>query len=167
MITRSGREEPRAWALVPLRLMLGLGFALHGLAKLNRGPERFAEILRALAIPHPGMTAWATTLLELGGGLALMLGFAVIPVSVPLGAVMLTALVKVHLPLGFSGVRLLAVTSRGAEFGPVGYELNLLYLVGLLAIALGGRSPWSVDRWLRARRRAAQPAQAAETSTTR
>ena len=31
-----------AWALVPLRLVVGFGFAAHGYAKLARGPESFA-----------------------------------------------------------------------------------------------------------------------------
>lgn len=167
MTIRSGRERLEAWALVPLRVMLGLGFALHGIAKLDRGPERFVEVLRALAIPLPAVTGWGTILLELAGGLALTLGVAVIPVSIPLAVVMLTALLKVHLPLGFSGVRLLAVTARGPQFGPVGYEMNLLYLVGLLSLALGGETPASLDRWVTARRRRAQPSQEVETSTTR
>jgi len=151
--------------------MLGLGFTLHGLAKLGRGPERFAEVLLALRIPLPGPAAWVTALLELGGGLGLMLGFQVIPLSIPLAVVMLTALVEIHLPNGFSGVRLLAVTPHGAEFGPVGYELNLLYLVGLFSLAVGGPGPLSIDRWLAARRArveaSAQPVQGPETSTTR
>jgi putative oxidoreductase len=67
---------------------------------------------------------------------------------------MLTAMLSVHLPYGFSSVRLKAVTGSGAEFGPVGYEINLLYMVGLLALVLSGPSRLSVDRWLRQRREA-------------
>ncbi len=83
-----------------------------------------------------------------------MAGAAVIPISVPLAMTMLTAMLTVHLPYGFSSIRLKAVGSAGAQFGPVGYEINLLYLAGLLALVLGGASPFSVDRWL-ARRRSA------------
>jgi hypothetical protein len=36
------------WAIVPLRVLLGFGFAAHGNAKLSRGPDKFAEILNAL-----------------------------------------------------------------------------------------------------------------------
>jgi len=152
-VPQPSREQPAAvWALVPLRLMLGIGFALHGIAKLGRGPERFAEILQALGVPHASVSAWVTTLLEVGGGVALVFGFLVVPISIPLAIVMLTAMVRVHLPIGFSAVRLRAVTPHGAEFGPVGYEVNLLYLVGLLALMMGGPSPFSVDRWLRDRR---------------
>ena len=48
------------------------------------------------------------------------------------------------------------ITDSGAEFGPVGYEVNLLYLVGLLALVLSGPGRLSVDRWLRHRRDAAR-----------
>ena len=41
----------KGWALLPLRLMVGFGFAAHGYAKLNRGPENFAIILTAIGVP--------------------------------------------------------------------------------------------------------------------
>ena len=146
-------EGDRGWALVPLRLMIGFGFAAHGMAKLGRGPEKFAVILHALGVPAPDLTAWATSLLELAGGLCLMAGLAVVPLTVPLAAIMLTALFGVHLRYGFSSIRLEAVTSEGARFGPIGYELNLLYLAGLLTLALGGAGPASLDAVLARMRR--------------
>ena len=51
----------RGWALVPLRLVVGFGFAAHGYAKLARGPAAFAAILSAIGIPAPAPTAWATS----------------------------------------------------------------------------------------------------------
>jgi len=140
------------WALVPLRLLVGFGFAAHGYAKLARGPESFARILATIGIPAPEPTAWATALLELLGGISLMLGAYVVPLAVPLAAVMLTAMFSVHLRYGFSSIRLTQFSESGASFGPVGYELNLLYLAALLALAASGPSPVSVDRWLAARR---------------
>jgi putative oxidoreductase len=145
--------EPRTsarltgWTLLPLRLMVGFGFAAHGYAKLARGPESFAAILTAMGIAAPVPMAWATSLLELLGGISLMLGAAVTPLSVPLATVMLTALFKVHLQYGFSSIRLKAVSSAGAQFGPIGIELNLLYIAALLALALSEPSRWSIDRW--------------------
>src|SRR5690348_18165533 len=56
-----------AWALLPLRLVIGFGFAVHGYAKLSRGPASFAAIVSALGFPAPLFTAWATSLLELAG----------------------------------------------------------------------------------------------------
>jgi putative oxidoreductase len=151
-VARPGLDA-RRWVLVPLRLVVGFGFAAHGYAKLARGPESFAVILAAMGVPAPVPMAWMTSLLELLGGAALMLGAFVAPLSVPLAVVMATAMVGVHLRYGFSSIRLQALTANGAVFGPVGYELNLLYLAALVALALGGASPLSIDRW-RAERRA-------------
>lgn len=148
----------RSWALLPLRLIIGFGFAAHGYAKLSRGPAGFAVILTALGVPQPWLMAWATALLELIGGLSLMAGAFVVPLSLPLAIVMLTALYTVHLQYGFSSVRLKAVTATGAEFGPVGYEMNLLYLAGLLTLALLGPGSLSADHWLRMRKRDAENA---------
>ena len=140
------------WALLPLRAMVGFGFAAHGYAKLARGPQGFAQIVSALGLPAPLFTAWATSILEYVGGILLMLGAFVVPLSVPLAGIMLTALFGVHLRYGFSSIRLKALSSAGAEFGPVGYEITLLYLAGLATLVLGGSSPISVDRLLEARR---------------
>jgi hypothetical protein len=48
----------------------------------------------------------------------------------------------VHLPYGFSSIKLLSVTAAGAQFGPPGYEVNLLYLACLAALVLGGLGRW-------------------------
>jgi putative oxidoreductase len=146
-------EEHGRWALLPVRLVVGFGFAAHGLTKLGRGPEKFAVILQALGVPAPHVAAWATSLLELAGGLCMMAGLAVVPLAVPLAVVMLTAMFGIHLRYGFSSIRLEALTAEGARFGPIGYELNLLYLAGLLALGLGGPGPASLDGVLARRRR--------------
>lgn len=139
--------------LLPLRLLTGFGFAAHGYAKLARGPEHFAEVLSAMGVPLPLPSAWATTGLELLGGIALMLGAGVTLLSVPLAVIMLTALIRVHLQYGFSSIKLKAFGAAGAEFGPPGIEVNLLYLAALIALALSGPAPLSIDRWLAERRR--------------
>ena len=55
----------------------------------------------------------------------------------------------VHLPYGFSSIKLLAVTAAGAQFGPPGYETDLLYLACLAALVLGGSGPLSIDGLIR------------------
>ncbi|HYR49135.1 MAG TPA: DoxX family protein [Candidatus Eisenbacteria bacterium] len=139
------------WALLPLRLMVGFGFAAHGYAKLARGPATFAPILIALGVPAPFFTAWATSLVEFAGGILMMLGAFVVPLSLPLAAMIATAMFGVHVRYGFLSIRLQALSAAGAQFGPIGYELDLLYLVAIATLALGGSSPLSVDRWLEAR----------------
>src|SRR6266699_1959455 len=124
----------------------------HGFAKLSKGPDAFAAILHALAVPAPHFMAWITILTELLGGLAILLGAIVSPVSLPMAALLLVAIFTVHLPYGFSSIKLMAVTSAGAQFGPPGYECNLLYLACLAARVLGGSGPLAIDGLVRRRR---------------
>ncbi|MEO8523218.1 MAG: DoxX family protein [Caldimonas sp.] len=130
-----------------LRLIVGYGFIVHGYAKFSRGPETFAVLLQALDVPLPFVSAWLTTLVELIGGLAILMGAFVPIVSLPMSIVLLTAMFTVHLPYGFSSVKLVEVSANGAKFGSVGYEVILLYLASLGALVLGGAGPLSVDRW--------------------
>jgi len=147
-----GRFPIARWAPIPLRLIVGLGFMEHGFAKLSKGPDTFAAILHALAVPAPHFMAWVTIVTELLGGLAILLGGFVSLVSLPMAALLLVAILTVHLPYGFSSIKLLAVTPSGAQFGPVGYECNLLYLACLAALVLGGTGPLAIDGLLRNRR---------------
>jgi putative oxidoreductase len=144
-----GRFPIARWAPIPLRLIVGLGFIEHGLAKLSKGPDAFAAILHALAVPAPHFMAWVTIVTELLGGLAILLGGFVSLVSLPMAAVLLVAIFTVHLPYGFSSIKLISVTPSGAQFGPVGYECNLLYLACLAALVLGGSGPLAIDGLLR------------------
>jgi len=146
-----GRFPIARWAPIPLRLIVGFGFMEHGFAKLSKGPDAFAAILHALAVPAPHFMAWVTILIELLGGLAILLGAFVSLVSLPMAALLLLAIFTVHLPYGFSSIKLMAVTAAGAQFGPVGYECNLLYLACLAALVLGGSGPLSVDNCARRR----------------
>jgi putative oxidoreductase len=136
----------KKWAAIPIRLIVGYGFMSHGYAKLARGPEHFAGILHTLGVPMPELSAWATVAIELLGGLAILIGAFVSLASIPMVIVMLTAMFTVHLQYGFSSIKLLAVTPAGAQFGPVGYEINLLYIACLVTLAVGGAGPLSVDK---------------------
>jgi putative oxidoreductase len=109
-----------------MRVLVGCGFVEHGFAKLSRGPDEFAGILQELDVPLPHITAWLTIGTELVGGLAPLVGAFVLWASIPTAFVLLVAMMKVHLPYGFSSVKLLSVSASGARFGPVDYELDLL-----------------------------------------
>ena len=143
------RPSVAVWAPIPLRLIVGYGFMQHGFAKLSRGPEVFAAILHTMGVPAPHLMAWLTILTELIGGLAVLLGAFVPLASVPMSAVLFVAMLTVHLPYGFSSIKLLSVTSGRARFGPPGYELDLLYLACLAALVLGGSGPMAIDHYLR------------------
>jgi putative oxidoreductase len=142
-------------APIPLRLMVGYGFMEHGCAKLIKGPDAFAVILHALNVPAPHLMAWATILVELLGGMAVLLGAFVTLASLPMTAVLLVAMFTVHLPYGFSSIKLMAVTAAGAKFGPPGYECDLLYLACLAALVLGGAGPLSIDGFFQKRKQLA------------
>jgi len=133
------------WAPLPLRLIVGYGFMAHGYAKILKGPERFVDILHAIGVPAPELMGWATIIVELVGGLAILVGAFVPLVSVPMVAILLVATFTVHLPNGFSSIKLQAVTAAGAQFGQPGYETDLLYLACLAALVMGGSGPFALD----------------------
>ena len=139
------------WGLVPLRLVVGFGFLAHGWAKWSRGPAGFAKLLAQIGVPLPQVTAWVVTLTEVLGGIALLLGALVAIVSLPLILSMLVAMFTVQLRFGFSSVNTIGHTPEGPVCGPPGYEINLLYIGALVALATAGASPWSVDAWRRRR----------------
>lgn len=141
-----GQKFPfRRWAALPLRLIVGYGFVAHGYAKIANGPDRFAASLHALGVPASRLMAWVTIGFELVGGLAVLAGAWINLVSIPLAAILLVAAITVHLPYGFSSIKLREVTAEGPQFGPPGYEVDLLYLVALLTLVLGGPGPLAVD----------------------
>jgi putative oxidoreductase len=121
----------------------------HGFAKLSKGPENFAAILHALSVPAPHFMAWLTILTELIGGLAVLLGAFLPLVSVPMAVLLFVAIFTVHLPYGFSSIKLMSVMAGHAQFGPPGYECNLLYLACLAALVFGGSGPLAIDGVLR------------------
>ena len=139
----------RRWSAIPLRLIVGYGFVAHGCAKVVNGPDHFAASLQALGVPAPQLMAWATIAFELLGGLAILAGAYIRLISLPLATILLVAAITVHLPYGFSSIKLRAVTQAGAQFGPPGYEMDLLYLAALATLVLGGSGPLALDRWLR------------------
>ena len=152
MISLQDRFLNTRWAPIPLRLIVGYGFMEHGFAKLSKGPNSFALILHALNVPAPHWMAWATILIELLGGLAVLLGAFIPLASLPMAAVLLVAMFTVHLPYGFSSIKIKAVTAAGAQFGPPGYECDLLYLACLAALVLIGSGVFSVDGWIASRK---------------
>jgi putative oxidoreductase len=85
---------------------------------------------------------------ELLGGLAVFVGAFVEIVSVPLIVMMLVAMLTVHLKYGFSSINTIGLTESGPKFGPPGFEVNLLYIAGLLSLILGGAGALSIDRLL-------------------
>jgi putative oxidoreductase len=135
------------YSALPLRLIVGYGFVEHGMAKWSRGPDMFAAILHAIGVPAPHLMAWLTISTEILGGIAVLLGTFVWLVSIPTVILLVVAIVTVHLPYGFSSIKLVSVAVGRAQFGPPGYECDLLYIACMVALVLSGPSPWSIDAY--------------------
>ena len=142
------------YAALPLRAIVGGGFIEHGWAKIVKGPEAFAAILEALHVPFPHLSAYLTISVELLGGAALLIGAFIAWASVPAMAVLLTAMFTVHLPYGFSSIKIKAIVDGRAQFGPPGYECDLLYIACILALVSLSPGPWSVDSYRLGKRNA-------------
>jgi putative oxidoreductase len=143
------------YVALPLRLIVGYGFVEHGMAKWFKGPDMFAAILHALGVPAPHLMVWLTIGVEILGGIAILFGAFVSLVSIPTIILLAVAIVTVHLPYGFSSIKLMSVTAGRAQFGPPGYECDLLYIACILALVMSGPSPLSIDAYRLRKGRAA------------
>ena len=144
---RDLRAKLAPYAAIPLRLIVGYGFLAHGLAKWSKGPEVFAGILQATGAPLPHLMAWVTIVTEIVCGLAFLTGAFVALVNIPAIILLGVAIFTVHLPYGFSSIKLMSVENGRAQFGPPGYECDLLYIACIVTLVLISPSPWSVDRY--------------------
>ena len=119
-----------------VRLIIGGMMFVHGLDKLTGDPAGFGQFLGSLGLPAPSVLAWAVTLLELVGGAMLIVG-------------LLTRLVAALMTLELIGAIVLVTGSRGligAE--AVGFERDLAYISGFLALLLLGPGRPSADHAL-------------------
>lgn len=121
--------------LTILRVVLGVIFIAHGLPKLTGGIEGTAEFFGMLGIPAPLVAAWFIALLETLGGLMLLIGFVVTPVSLLLVAHMLAGIILFHAPNGFY------VIGPGHD----GVEFNLVLIAALLAMVFCGPGLAAID----------------------
>jgi len=144
---RDLRARFAPYAAIPLRLMVGCGFLAHGLAKWSKGPEVFAGILHAMGVPVPHVMAWVTIATEIVTGIAFLIGAFVPLISIPAIILLAVAILTAHLPYGFISIKLLSFNNGRAQFGPPGYECDLLYIACIVALALMAPTPWSLDNY--------------------
>jgi putative oxidoreductase len=133
-------SQSAGWAPVPLRLIAGIGFIVHGYSKLfdMANHDSFVVTLTGMGIPSPNLTAWGVGAAEFVGGLAILLGAAVRVASVLLIVDMAVALFKLHLPHGFSFYNV-TVDERGQQtIGTPGIEVPLVYIAILLSLTIMG-----------------------------
>jgi putative oxidoreductase len=131
----------RLAGLAPLvvRVIVGVIMAAHGLQKLLAGPANFGGFLAQLGVPLPGLMCWVVTLVELVGGLLLIVGL-----FSRLAALLLTIDLVVAIWLVKVNVGLLSTPGGDVP----GAELDLALIAGFLVILFAGPGVISIDRAL-------------------
>jgi putative oxidoreductase len=124
------------YGLAILRVVLGIAMLVHGWSKLSGGVDNVAGFFGGvLGIPAPGLMAWVVTIVELVGGILLVVGF-------------LSQIAGILIALDMLGAILFAFLLRGAPFienGAITWEKEAVFAAAALCIALAGPGAWSVD----------------------
>jgi len=132
-MTKEGREL--AWLF--LRLAVGaMMFGLHGWARLGKlyayfilgQPWSFVSLVQRIGFPMPAVFAVASALVESFGALLLLAGIQTRWVA-------LLMAINMAVATGFE-------IGKGPSGGP---ELAAMYLIPLLALAVGGAGRFSLD----------------------
>ena len=146
-------EKTSEWGPVPIRVILGLGFAYHGFVKLftTVGHENFHRLLTDIGVPLPAAMSWLIGGLEFFGGIALATGAFMMVTSVLLILNMIVAMFSVNLPNGFDLMNITVIIEAGPKFGIPGFEINLLYLAGLVSLLLTGAGNLSFEKFREAK----------------
>ena len=115
------------FAPLPLRIITGIGFMIHGLPKLLDIPGTQSSFTN---MGLPPELAVIIGLLEFIGGLAILLGIFTRISAVLLAIDMVGAILSVKLSKGFIG----------------GFELDLLYLAIMISLILTGPGSLSIEK---------------------
>lgn len=114
-----------------LRVVLGVAFIAHGYSKFAvMGIDGVAGFFASIGIPMALFMAWVVALVELLGGIGLLLGVGTRLSAFLLSIIMIVAIFTAKFQSGFLG----------------GYELDVIILGGLLALLFGGAGKYSVQR---------------------
>ena len=118
--------------LLVLRVALGIVFVMHGGQKaFVYGHAGVTAAMASLGLPLPGLNAALITVVELGGGLALLAGVGTRIAAFLIAGAMGVATVSAHLPNGF--------------FAPAGFEYTLTLMLASLALVMTGPGAYSAD----------------------
>ena len=116
-----------------LRVVLGITFLIHGYVKFQGGIENTVGWFASIGLP--GVLAYGVAVVELVGGILLIIGLGSRIVSALYVLLMAGAIFTAKLPAGFLG------NGTGA-----GYELDLAFLAMALVIAINGSKLYAVDQ---------------------
>lgn len=142
MLSRTLMQTEGSWALFSVRVVLGAVLFPHGAQKLLGwfGGAGFGPTLQSLTgMGLPAAVALLVILIESFGAISLVTGFLARVSALGVIAVMLGAILKVHLAHGFF------MNWTGAQQGE-GFEYHLLALGMALPIVLFGAGSASIDR---------------------
>ena len=115
-----------------LRIFLGLSFFIHGLSKFQNGIDNTAGWFESIGIP--GFMGYVVAIIELIGGLLLIIGLGTQYIAALFVFIMIGAIVKVKIAAGFMG------NGQGA-----GYELDLAFAVMAVFLFLNSNTILSLD----------------------
>lgn len=124
--------NPAQLAPLPLRLILGIVYLVHGWPKIQK-PFGMSDWLRSMRFPVPGLLSVIVAIVEFFGGIFLLLGF------------------WTQLAAGLLFINMVVATF--VKIGPLqkgfvdGYEFDLTLLAALAALVLLGGGVYSLD-WL-------------------
>ena len=125
--------------LALVRVITGIVFAAHGYQKFFvYGLDGATGAFTQMGVPAPGITAPAVAIVELLGGIALIVGLLTRLAALGLAITMLGAIVLVRLEGGF--------------FAPNGAEFEIVLFVACVALIIGGPGALSVDEAIARRR---------------
>ena len=122
--------------LAIVRVVLGVIFIAHGAPSVFGGMEGTTTFMDSAGMPLPAVAAWASSLLEFLGGIALIGGFLVTPIALLLAAYSMLGIVLVQAARGFY------VVGSNANGG---IEFNLLLTAALLMLVFGGPGLAAMD----------------------
>jgi putative oxidoreductase len=121
---------PLAWPIV--RLGAGWLLIVHGWGKVTRGTAPYVKGFAELGLEPALAWVWSALVIEFVGGIAIVVGLFT-RFFAAAAAVEMLIITAIYWKNGFSWL------NRG-------YEFTLLWGLVLLAIALRGGGPWSLDR---------------------
>ncbi|MGJ9384422.1 DoxX family protein [Salipaludibacillus sp. CF4.18] len=111
-----------------LRVVLGIVFLAHGSDKFLGGIENTVGWFDSVGVP--GFLAYVVATIELVGGIALILGIGTRIVSVLLALILIGAIIRVQLAVGFLG----------------GYAYDLVLLIVSVHLLLNGSKLFSLGQ---------------------
>ena len=126
--------------LAIVRIATGIVFFMHGWQKVFQfGFAGITQGFTQMGVFLPGITGPMVSLVELLGGLALIIGLLTRLAGIGLAITMLGAILMVHLKAGF--------------FLPNGYEFVFTLACAAIALAFTGAGEYSVDGAIARRRK--------------